>query len=76
MKIINRGRIENYARCEHCGTEIQYDKYDLRWSHTEEECYYVICPICGKIIWIDGTPELDKMYHEAWIEKYPEDKEN
>ena len=69
MKILKIGHIENYARCAKCGAELQYDKHDLRWSHTEEKCYYIVCPICGGIIWIDGTPELDKMYHEAWAER-------
>ena len=73
MQIVKRGKIENLARCEHFGTELKYDKYDLWWSHTEE-CYYLVCPVCKEIIWLNGTPELDKMYHEAWIEKHPEDK--
>ena len=69
MEIIKEG-IENYAKCECCGTEVEYDKYDLKWTHTEESYYYIICPKCREAIWLNGTPKLDQMYHEAYIEQY------
>lgn len=65
--------MKNLAKCD-CGTVVRYNKYDLQWSHTEENCYYLICPVCKKIIWLDKTPEMDKMYNEAWLERHPKDR--
>ena len=62
MEIIKRGRIDNFARCEKCGTEMRYNANDLRWTHTEEDYYYVTCPVCGKTVWIERTPETDAMW--------------
>lgn len=73
MEIIKRGRIDNYAKCAHCGTKVRYNKYDLHWTHTEENCYYLICPLCHEMIWVDKTPELDKAYNEVWVERHPKD---
>lgn len=66
MQIIKRRKIENLARCEYCGTELKYDMYDLNLAHTEENYYYIICPLCGGKIWLQSTPKLDKLYHEAY----------
>jgi len=69
MRIVRLNPVTNYARCEHCGAELEYDKFDLQWTHTEEEDYYIICPNCKQIIWLTGTPTLHRMYHEAWEER-------
>lgn len=64
MEIIKAGRLDNsyYVRCERCGTEMRINANDLRWSHTEEKCYYVNCPIYGEIAWLEGNPTLDTMW--------------
>ena len=62
MKIIKRGRIEHYTRCEYCGTEMIFDANDLQWTHTEPEYYFVTCPVCGMRVWMKSTPELDALW--------------
>ena len=69
MKIVKIGKLENRAKCGCCNTELIYDKYDLKWTHTEESYYYINCPLCREKIWLRSTPELDKMYHEAYAER-------
>lgn len=68
MEIIKLGN-SNYARCECCNTELKYDKYDLHWTHTKEDYYYIICPKCRELVWLKSTHELDQMYHEAYLER-------
>lgn len=48
---------------------MRYDKYALRWAHTEQDDYYIVCPVCKNIIWITGDEEHDQMYKEAWNER-------
>lgn len=74
MKVIANGNT-NQVECEKCHAKLEFDKYDLRWTHTEEDYYYVECPICHEMIWLKSTKELDQMYHEAWVEKHPEENE-
>jgi hypothetical protein len=71
MEVVKIGN-PNIRVCDCCHTELKYDKYDLQWTHTEEDYYYIVCPICKNIIWLNGTPELHKMYHDAWVEKHPD----
>ena len=65
MQIIKRGKIEHFARCNKCGTEMIYDKHDLYWTHIEEDRYFIVCPTCGKTIWLEQDSDLGQMYNEA-----------
>lgn len=64
MKIIQRGQIENYHKCEHCGCEMIYDHYDVYWDPSRPVHYYIHCPGCYEKLWLDKTPELDKLFQK------------
>lgn len=49
--------------CHNCGAKLQYSGEDLRWTHTECEYYYVVCPCCHSNIFIKGNEILDRLYH-------------
>ena len=68
MEIIKFG-IPNTVTCDCCHTELRYNKHDLQWTHTEENYYYIKCPVCGAIVWIPGDEKHDKMYKEARDER-------
>ena len=59
MKVIANGNT-NQVECEKCHAKLEFDKYDLRWTHTEEDYYYIECPICHEMIWLKSTKELDQ----------------
>lgn len=61
MEIVKRGNPKE-ATCQSCGTVIKWDIQDLNWTHNEENYYYMICPVCGKPIWIPRTKELDEQW--------------
>ena len=54
---------KNYLTCTKCGSYLEWEPKDLRWTHTEPDEYYVKCPVCGEILFIKSTPELDEMYN-------------
>lgn len=63
MKIIG---IENpnIVTCGKCNVKLEYNAFDLQWTHTEPNYYYVKCPLCGEIIWVESNERTDQMYHE------------
>lgn len=68
MNIIKKGN-PNSVICNHCNSTLEYNKFDLRWSHTEQDDYYIVCPVCKEIVWLTGTPRLHQMYHKAYEER-------
>ena len=62
MKILEFGK--NEVKCDHCGAKLQYTANDIRWSHTEPTYYYVVCPVCHTVIWLEATEELNNMWKE------------
>ena len=68
MEVVKIGN-PNIRVCDCCHTELKYDKYDLQWTHTEEDYYYIKCPICGAIVWIPGDERRHQMFKEAWDER-------
>lgn len=64
MEVIRRGNYDQ-VRCEHCGTELRFNKNDLEWYHGEPDYYYVVCPICGKWVWVEQNETTTRMYKEA-----------
>ena len=68
MEVVKIGN-PNIRVCDCCHTELKYDKYDLQWTHTEEDYYYIKCPNCGAIVWIPGDERHHQMFKEAWDER-------
>ena len=67
MKIIKRGQIEHYHKCEYCGCEMIYEYQDVYWDSTDNsrlDYYYIHCPNCYEKLWLDKTPELDELYQK------------
>lgn len=64
MKIIKRGQIENYRKCEHCGCEMIYEYSDVYRDPLRPSHYYIQCPICYEKLWLDETPELNRLYQK------------
>lgn len=75
MEVVKIGN-PNICVCECCHTELKYNKYDLQWTHTEGDYYYIKCPICGDIVWVPGDERHHRMYHEAWDERIAKDLSN
>lgn len=68
MKIIKKNDLQ--VRCPDCETLIGYTGVDLRSTATG---YSIECPICGKVIFFDKTPELEHLYmetHDHWACSY------
>lgn len=63
MKILRRGSNKK-IECDDCHSLLEFDAYDLKWSHTEPNMYYIICPVCHRTIWLQATMELDEMYKD------------
>lgn len=53
-----------HETCRNCHSEILVEKGDLMWTHTEEDCYYVNCPICGETIWLRANDFYNRMFRE------------
>lgn len=64
MEIIKYGGFDR-ARYQHCNTELKFDSRDLHWYHGEPDYYYVVCPVCGKWVWVNKNTETCRMYHEG-----------
>ena len=69
MVILENYPFEHVAQCQHCCSVVSYDYNDLKWSHTDEDDYYLVCPKCGNYIWLNGNDELDEMWKKQWNER-------
>ena len=55
MKIVKYGKVEpRLCECNGCHAQLEYSPYDVK-KHPKyhRKDYYVICPICGKAIFVE-----------------------
>ena len=64
--------VEKYSHevtCPHCNSKLRYNKYDISWYWGEPDYFYVMCPVCNKMVFIEKTKETVRMYNEVIDEK-------
>ena len=52
MEVLDWEQPSHTVVCEKCKSTLKYNKYDLKWEHADDSYFYIVCPVCEKMIWI------------------------
>jgi len=55
--------------CEKCGLKMEPEVGDIEWSPTATNMYYVVCPHCGKLVWLFKNSHWDALWMLARKQK-------